>query len=128
MDNARIHTSKIFKEYVKNSKINVIYNVPYNPESNPIENIFSGVKIKYKHNTLITTKDELKNIIDKILKQIPSKQFTDTFKKAFNFSETIKYKPSTHKQIKIKSIEIELIENKSINNKNIEFINHITFD
>ncbi len=33
MDNASIHTSEIFKNYTKEQKLNVIYNIPYNPEN-----------------------------------------------------------------------------------------------
>jgi transposase len=45
MDNARIHHSKLVKEYI-NDKTNhkIIYNVPYCPEYNPIEIVFSKFK------------------------------------------------------------------------------------
>jgi transposase len=45
MDNARIHHSKLFKEYIKAIKNDVIYNVPYCSELNPIELVFSKVKL-----------------------------------------------------------------------------------
>lgn len=44
MDNATIHKSKIFKDYVRHQKLNVIYNIPYNPETNPIEYVFGWLK------------------------------------------------------------------------------------
>lgn len=39
MDNAKIHRTKKLKEYVKKKDINVLYNIPYCPEFNPIENV-----------------------------------------------------------------------------------------
>ncbi|MCJ7636344.1 MAG: IS630 family transposase [Nitrososphaeraceae archaeon] len=44
MDNARIHHSKILKDYITATDSQIIYNVPYCPEYNPIEMIFSKVK------------------------------------------------------------------------------------
>jgi len=44
MDNARIHHSIIFNEYVKTIDNQVLYNVPYLSELNPIEMCFSKVK------------------------------------------------------------------------------------
>ena len=42
IDNARIHHAKILKEYIKDiSNIEMIYNVAYSPEYNPIERVFS---------------------------------------------------------------------------------------
>ena len=37
MDNATIHHTKKIKEYIKKKDINVIYNMAYCPEFNPIE-------------------------------------------------------------------------------------------
>jgi len=44
MDNARIHHSKLFTEYMKTVKNKILYNVPYCSELNPIEMVFSKVK------------------------------------------------------------------------------------
>ena len=44
LDNACIHHSKIVTEYVKKNKINLLFNVPYSPEYNPIEIVFSKLK------------------------------------------------------------------------------------
>ena len=60
LDNASIHHSKIFKEYCKNNKINIIYNTPYSPEYNPIEIMFSKhkkiVKDKNFNNSIVQLK------------------------------------------------------------------------
>ena len=44
MDNATIHHTKKLKEYIKKKNINVIYNLPYCPEFNPIENVNSMIR------------------------------------------------------------------------------------
>lgn len=64
MDNARIHHYKLFKKYIsKIKKCEIIYNVPYCPEFNPIERVFSKTKNIVKNNVI--TNDNLKlNIID----------------------------------------------------------------
>ena len=45
MDNARIHHSKIFKLYAETIDNKILYNVPYMSELNPIEMVFSKVKL-----------------------------------------------------------------------------------
>lgn len=44
MDNARIHHSAIVKNCVTDSNNNILYNIAYNPDTNPIENCFSVSK------------------------------------------------------------------------------------
>ena len=52
MDNAKIHHSIIFNEYVKSIDNKVLYNVPYLSELNPIEMCFAKVKaiVQKRHN------------------------------------------------------------------------------
>lgn len=57
LDNARIHHSNLLKEYMKTKTNKFIYNVPYSPEYNPIEKVFSMVKntlknVNYTNNTI----------------------------------------------------------------------------
>jgi transposase len=47
MDNARIHHSKEFIKANFDGKIRILYNAPYSPDLNPIENFFSVLKKKY---------------------------------------------------------------------------------
>lgn len=62
LDNARIHHYKKLKEYVKQiSNIELIYNVPYSPEYNPIENSFNEAKTKVKKYSITNN-----NIVEKI--------------------------------------------------------------
>ena len=44
VDNARIHHSKIVKDYINTTEKELLFNVPYTPEYNPIEHLFSKVK------------------------------------------------------------------------------------
>jgi transposase len=44
LDNASFHKSKIIKEKIIEIKNNIIYSIPYNPDTNPIENFFSQLK------------------------------------------------------------------------------------
>ena len=72
MDNARIHHSKLFTEYIKTIKNKVLYNVPYCSEYNPIEMVFSKVKSmvhKRTNNTeLINLHKNIKYGFNKIIK------------------------------------------------------------
>jgi transposase len=43
MDNVRFHHSKIVKG-VKETRNKILYNIAYNPDTNPIENCFSIIK------------------------------------------------------------------------------------
>ena len=48
MDNLRVHTSKKSKAEMSRLGFKWIYNVPYYPETNPIELTFSKVKQSFK--------------------------------------------------------------------------------
>jgi len=66
MDNARIHHSRLLKEYKNEKDLKIIYNVPYNPNTNPIEHVFSTIKkdiVDYDTKTI----PKLKIIINNIL-------------------------------------------------------------
>jgi transposase len=85
LDNARIHHSKIVKEYTNKEGINMLYNVPYMPEYNPIEKVFSKIKpiIAKKKNNEKKGKIEI-NIIES-LKQIKEKDLKNFYDKSLSF-------------------------------------------
>lgn len=58
MDNVRFHHSKIIKDCINETTNKIIYNVAYNPETNPIENCFSVIK-KVVANKEPTTETQL---------------------------------------------------------------------
>ena len=79
-DNARIHHSKIVKEFSKNNDINLIYNPPYSPEFNPIELIFNKLKTEFKklnHKNLI---DDIKQCLKKITNEDINKSLNHSLK------------------------------------------------
>jgi len=83
MDNARIHHAKILKEYINEKNAKIIYNVPYNPETNPIEHLFS----KLKHDVVqqdTKTLSSLKESIDKCIKKTKKKHLENYYKKSLN--------------------------------------------
>ena len=65
MDNAVIHKSKIIRETIENSKNELLYSVPYHPETNSIEEFFSQLKHYIKKESPNTYED-----IDKVIKDI----------------------------------------------------------
>ena len=78
IDNVRFHHSKEIKSYAKTKNWDLLYIPPYSPWFNPIENIFSMVKNKYRKCKDIDTSFKIvenKNIIN---------CFTSTIKNIIN--------------------------------------------
>lgn len=48
LDNCRVHHSKKVQAFLEDNKIEVIYNVPYGPEYNPIERVWAQLKAEFK--------------------------------------------------------------------------------
>ena len=80
MDNAIIHKTKIFYNYAKKEKINVLYNVPYHSETNPIETIFSILKNKINRSVNNTREDIIKILVEF------KKTYTKSLNKIYNNS------------------------------------------
>jgi len=85
MDNARIHHSKILKRYTKTIKNEVIYNIPYCSEINPIEMVFSKVKkvVHKRHNN--ENMESLKRNIIYGFKKITKEDLKGYYDKSFTF-------------------------------------------
>jgi len=86
MDNATIHRTKDFTTYVEQNKLNVLYNNPYNPQTNPIEMIFSPVKNNIKSNKTSTI-SSIRKSIDTYIKNVKEETLTKMFNKAFSKSQ-----------------------------------------
>ena len=71
MDNAVIHKSKIIRETIENSKNELLYSVPYHPETNSIEEFFSQLKHHIKKESPNTYEE-----IDKTIKEILANKIT----------------------------------------------------
>lgn len=84
LDNASIHHSKIFQKYINDNHINVIYNVPYSPEFNPIELMFSKLKKLVKEFNNNFELNYLTNNIISSFNHITSSNLFNYFKHSFN--------------------------------------------
>jgi transposase len=82
MDNAKIHHTKKLKEYVKKKNINVLYNIPYCPEFNPIENVNSMIRnnVRYNKNAIF---DDIKNILQEFKNKDHKKEFQNIYNNTF---------------------------------------------
>ena len=67
----------------KIKNIEIIYNVPYSPESNPIEKVFNEIK-KYLKDNCITNKNIVK-MIKKSINNIKKGNLLKYFIKSINF-------------------------------------------
>ncbi len=81
LDNARVHKTKKFNNYLEKNEMNLVYNAPYHSETNSIENIFSMFRNDLNRNEN-ETEEELRKSIEKFIK-IDNK---DKFKNIFNHS------------------------------------------
>jgi len=83
MDNAIIHKNSNFKKYVNNNNFNVIYNIPYHSELNPIEYIFSILRKDLLNNDNSTFKNIINTIVT-FIKNFNNKISYNIFNKCFN--------------------------------------------
>ena len=81
MDNARIHYYKPFKAQMEELNKNIIYNIPYSPEFNPIEYVFNVLKTGIRKSN-IDTYNELVLYIDKFIKEMNKIGFRKYFEKS----------------------------------------------
>ena len=65
MDNAVIHRAKIIRQHIEETNNNLLYSIPYHPETNAIEEYFSQLKHYIKKESPNTYED-----IDKVIKDI----------------------------------------------------------
>ena len=80
LDNAKFHKSKDVISNFENSGNKILYSIPYNPQLNPIENLFSQLKNHVK-NKSPETYNELKLVIDKIIKEKITKEHLENYYK-----------------------------------------------
>lgn len=85
LDNARIHHSKIVKEYITQSTNKLLFNVPYTPEFNPIEHVFSIIKNTIKKAKNNGNANNLKLNIYRSLNKISEKCINNCYNKSLTF-------------------------------------------
>ncbi len=83
MDNVRFHHSKIVKDCITNSGNEILYNISYHPDTNPVENCFFVMK-NYVSKNDPSTKNQLKNLIDKSIKLLTPTKLKNMFNNSFN--------------------------------------------
>jgi transposase len=81
LDNANFHKSKDVIDNINKTKNKIIYSLPYNPNLNPIENLFSQIKSHVK-NKSPDNYEELDKVIYRIIKYKISK---DNLKNYFKY-------------------------------------------
>ncbi len=72
MDNASIHKSKLYMTGNFNKNYTTLYNAPYTPQLNPIENCFSKIK-SYVKKSHVKTEKQLIEAIDTSIKNVTPK-------------------------------------------------------
>jgi transposase len=92
LDNASIHRSKIVKEFMETSTNKLVYNVPYSPESNPIEKVFSKTK-KHVRNELTKSnyKKDLLNAIDNGFETLTESDLQNYYNASFSLHKLNKH-------------------------------------
>lgn len=83
MDNARIHKSKIIRETIEKSDNYLLYTVPYNPQTNAIEEFFSQLKHYIKKQSPQSFNEIYKTITNIINTKITSKHLENYIKHSF---------------------------------------------
>lgn len=83
MDNAVIHKSKIISETIENSKNELLYSVPYHPETNAIEEYFSQLKHYIKKESPNTYEDIYNTIKEILENKITKTHLTNYLKHSY---------------------------------------------
>ena len=68
--NCRVHHSKKVAEFIKANQIEFIFNVPYGPEFNPIERVWSKIKLAFKKARMATILEGKSPNFEKMLRKI----------------------------------------------------------
>ena len=83
MDNAVIHKSKVIRETIENSDNDLLYSVPYHPETNSIEEFFSQLKHYIKKESP-NTYDDIYRVINRTINaKITEKHLTNYLKHSY---------------------------------------------
>ena len=84
MDNVSFHKTNDILETFKNKKLTPLFIPPYTPECNPIENIFSVVKNKYRKLATLKDYDQM-DIVAESFYSVKASMFSKCFKKMQKF-------------------------------------------
>jgi transposase len=96
LDNASSHRNEKIKELL-NKHNKLLYSVPYQHFTNSIENYFSMMKSRLQKLDGLTHK-ELKNNIEKVIKDIPKEKYENIIKGTYNRTKKYSKKPSNRRK------------------------------
>lgn len=83
MDNAVIHRAKIIRQHIEETNNNLLYSIPYHPETNAIEEYFSQLKHYIKKESPNTYEDIDKAIKDILKNKIKKEHLTNYLKHSY---------------------------------------------
>jgi transposase len=83
MDNVAFHHSKEVKKVLTENLIDIIYNPPYHPESNPIELVFAKLKNTIRKDPPSTPYQLIKRLIKIIYTNLETKFFGNIYQSVF---------------------------------------------
>lgn len=82
LDNAKCHKTKSVSNYVRNQNYKLVFNIPYSPNTNPIEMAFSKIKHFVRKGNNNTIENLTKNII-KSINKLTEDNLKNYYKKSF---------------------------------------------
>lgn len=82
MDNVNFHHSKSVINLVHTSSNSILYNVPYNPQTNPIECVFKIIK-DFVKSKMVSVKTNIKKLICKSFKLVTPQKLKNIFNYSF---------------------------------------------
>lgn len=85
MDNVNFHHSKSVTNLVNLSSNSILYNVPYNPQTNPIEFVFKIIK-DFVKSKMVSVKTNIKKLICKSFKLVTSQKLKNIFNYSFKMT------------------------------------------
>jgi transposase len=83
LDNAGSHNNNMVKESIKNNDNNYLFTIPYTPMTNAVEAYFNQLKHYLKLHRKTLNFEELKDEVDKSIKQIKKKNYKNYFDYAY---------------------------------------------
>ena len=87
MDNVAFHKSKIVREAFTAKNYTLLFTPPYFPDANPIENVFSMLKTRFRKQWSANCKSDISNCIPDVISEVRKQLQTDqTIQKMFQRS------------------------------------------
>lgn len=83
MDNVAFHKSSVIKDYLTRSNNEALFIPPYSPEYNPIELMFSKIKVIYRKQSVLQ-KCTMEENIESSIKTISLNDLSNYYKHSFN--------------------------------------------